>query len=105
MFRFTPRDAELAFTVPGWLQDAGHIFRVDADGTHDVTADVRDGTVLIRDTIHVVGVYVATQDATLRHTLDARHRALLGIEAATGFDPASSPDDMAELAAVAEAAE
>ena len=27
------------------------------------------------------------------------------IEAATGFDPASSPDDLAELAAMAEAAE
>ena len=59
----------------------------------------------IRDTILVVGVYVATQDATLRDTLDARHRSLLSIEAATGFDPASSPDDLAELAAMAEAAE
>ena len=105
VFRFTPRDAELAFAVPDWLGDAPQIFRVDADGTHDVTADVRDGTVRIRDTILVVGVYVATQDATLRDTLDARHRSLLSIEAATGFDPASSPDDLAVLAAVAEAAE
>lgn len=101
-FRFHPRSARLRFPLPAWLHEATHVFRVDADGTHEVTAEVRNGEALLSDTIHMVGVYVATRDDALRQALTARHRTLLDREAAIGFHPATSPDDLAVLTALAE---
>lgn len=106
VFRFVAREAELSFPVPAWLAatqpGAGHVFRIDADGVHDVAAEVIGDRVHVRDQIRVVGLYVLTHDASLREPLAARCQALQAAEQATGFDPAGSADDLAELAALLE---
>jgi hypothetical protein len=96
-FRFQPRNGEFVFKVPAWLQQAPTVFRLDADGTHDVEHQILGPTVTIRDEIFVVGVYVLTNRPSLRQQLDAEHARLVAEEASLGFDPAHAPEDLAEL--------
>jgi hypothetical protein len=101
VFQFQPRDGEFAFELPRWLAEAKDVFRIDADGVHDVTAAVKDGRAMVTDTVQVVGVYVATSDPELRGRLAERCRQLAEIEDAIDFNPAGSADDLAVLKAVA----
>ena len=101
VFQFQPRAGEFAFELPRWLAKAADVFRIDANGVHDVTAVVKDGRAMVTDTVQVVGVYVATNDPELRGRLAERCRQLAQIEDATGFNPAGSADDLAVLKALA----
>ena len=82
---------------PNWLRDELQVFRVDADGTHHVTHSVSQGSVEIRDRVHVVGIYLATADVSLRKRLDAFTQRLKKAEKDVGFDPASNREDLGRL--------
>ena len=96
-FKFAPRDARLAFALPQWLEAPLHVFRIDADGTHDVDHAVENRKLVIEDRIAVVSVYVATQDKRLRASLQANMSDLIRQENETGFDPGNHEDDLQQL--------
>ena len=96
-FAFTTRDGTFSFARPRWLEGSIHVFRVDADGTHDVTHSISDDHIEVSDRVHVVGVYLATPDASLRDRLDTNHSSLIRHEQETGFDPANSAADLEQL--------
>jgi hypothetical protein len=99
VFRFEPRRGEFTFRIPEWLQAARELslFRVDADGVHDVPSDRQPKHVTIRDQVHVVGLYVLTRAPELRSVLQQRRDTLFAGEQAVGFDPAANPEDLQRL--------
>jgi hypothetical protein len=102
-FRFTPREGTFTFSLPTWVGSMATVtvFKVDADGVHDVSASSEAGTVTITDTVSVVGIYIATSDPQLRATLQQQHAELLAHEASFSFNPGTRPEDLEQLRAAA----
>lgn len=92
-----PRDVQFAFPLPVWQRGDLDVFRVDADGLHEVSFEKTGEGLLLKDCLSKVGVYVATSDPSLRHEIAARRERLLDDERSLDFDPAHSDDDFAEL--------
>lgn len=92
-----PRDAQFEFRLPAWCRKPAEVFRVDADGTHDVTYRVVESGIKISDRLSKVGAYVVAPNAGTRARLDERRRELLEYEAAFAFDPANNDSDFEQL--------
>jgi hypothetical protein len=103
-FAFDRRDGEFPFRIPLWMDQEIHCFRVDADGAHDVdfVIDRDQRSLKIRDTVHVVGIYLATTDPEARRRIDALHQRLIEADRNRGFDPVHDADDLKELQALAD---
>jgi hypothetical protein len=81
-------------------RDAAEVFRLDADGTHDISHVWWDGKLVITDRIDVVGVYVLATESGRRAALDRQVAELLDREEQTGFDPVNRDRDFKELGAL-----
>jgi hypothetical protein len=99
LFRFTPREGTFSFPLPRWIGSDAAVFRVDADGAHDVSAVIEDAHVRITDTVNVVGIYIATIDPNLRAALQQRHTELLAHEASFNFNPGTNAEHLEQLRA------
>lgn len=97
-----PRDATFEFALPGYLRPPADVFRVDADGVHDVSWQPANDGVRISDRQHKVAVYVAALNQLAREELRQRQRELIAVEAAYQFDPAHNDADFATLQAILE---
>ena len=96
-FVFSPRQADVKFQLPPWMKEPDEVFRVDAHGVHDVAYRQEGRELGLEDEVHVVGNYVVSPDPKVRGAIQRRHRELMEYEAAFGFDPAVSPDDLQTL--------
>lgn len=104
VFEFKPpRLATLHYDLPAWCRAPAEVFRVDAEGTHDVAYKVVDGRIEISDTLHQVGIYVAATKSGQRAALDARRLELVRDEEQLGFDPAQNDEDFELLVGFAKA--
>jgi hypothetical protein len=102
-FRFgPPRDVSLRFPLPAFVKAPADVFRVDADGVTAVSHSIQNGALTIRDRISRVAIYVVATDSAERSRIGARREALMATEAALGFDPTRSPEDLATLRKLAE---
>jgi hypothetical protein len=100
VFQFgPPRPARFEFDLPRWLRRPADVFRIDADGIHEVRSRGRANAIVIEDRANKIGVYVAATDAGLRERLEARRREMLQFEESLGFDPAGSDADFETLTA------
>ncbi len=97
IFTFSERNGSVDFQLPASLSHPVEVFRLDADGVHDVTNQWHPGRLKISDRIHVVGIYVVSPKIGLRSRLEARHKQLLELEKAIDFDPAASDADFETL--------
>lgn len=97
VFRFAPREGDFRFRLPAHLPRPAAVFRVDAEGTHDVAFRLQDEEVIVTDRVHVVGIYVVARDPGLRAGLSRRQATLLAEEAGLGFDPAGNDADFRVL--------
>ena len=93
-FRFDPREAELTFKVPRWLRGKMQVFRVDADGCHEVECSFAEDAITIRDRIEVVGLYVASNNPETRQAIEAAGKRLRAVEKAVGFHPGENESDL-----------
>jgi hypothetical protein len=101
VFRFgPPRPARFAFALPAYLRAPADVFRIDADGIHEVASQVTPQGIAITDRVHKVAIYVATPDRGLRDRLERKRQALLAIENAVDFDPARRDSDFMALKAL-----
>lgn len=96
-FVFSKRFGEWSFPIPAWINQPAFVFRVDADGVHSVNSRIDDAGINILDEVHVVGIYVATNDPTLESKLVQRHRDLVNKEHGFEFDPANNAVDLEQL--------
>ena len=65
---------------------------------YDTKWSHKDSAVEIREKASRVAVYVATPDASLRASLEAKRQRLIAAEAALQFDPARNDADYQQLA-------
>ena len=96
-FVFKPRAGSFQFDLPPWLKGDLQIFCVDANGTHNVEHRSSKDHVEVDDQIHVVGIYIATTNDTLRSRIDALHSELIALEKSTKIDPVNQESDLARL--------
>ncbi len=100
VFRFRTRETDVAFELPAWISSPAEVFRLDADGTHDVKHAVTAGSLKIQDPISVAGIYVAAADSGLRAQMERELAELLEIERRISFDPATNDTDFETLQAL-----
>jgi len=87
VFRFgPPRAVEFEFALPQWLRGPKDVFRVDADGLHEVTWRTHDRGVTITDQRSRDAIYIATRSAKVRPGLEQRRQQALAEEAAHPID-------------------
>ena len=97
VFKFTPREGEFTFQLPAYLPKPAEVFRLDADGTHDVKFSLAEGRIRLRDRVTVAGIYVVSARPGLRREMQVRHATLMAFEKSFGFDPGSNDTDFATL--------
>ncbi|MBY0586035.1 hypothetical protein K2X85_02600 [bacterium] len=94
-----PRAVTFDFVLPGYLRGKDlDVWRVDADGAHDIEHENTDTGVRIRDVRSNVGIYVATPDRNLRAETAQRQQQLVQMEESLKFDPARNDQDFDLLA-------
>lgn len=81
-----PRRASFAFALPHWLREPADVFRVDAEGIHEVKWTVQDEGVVIRDTRSRDAVYVAAMSDQERKAIERRRQAAIAHENAHPID-------------------
>ncbi|MEC7599589.1 MAG: hypothetical protein VX936_14485 [Planctomycetota bacterium] len=99
-FVFAPRLARVDVKLPSWLANEADIFRIDADGVHEVKTRKMGRQLHLEDEVNVVGIYVVSSDPQMRAELTQSHAELISREEAFGFDPASNPEDLDRLRAL-----
>lgn len=98
VFQFgPPRKATWSFRLPAYLQEVKDVFRLDADGVYDTKWSRKKDAVQIHEKASRVAMYIATPDATLRASLEAKRQQLIASEAALQFDPARNDADYQQL--------
>jgi hypothetical protein len=75
-----PRDFSHAYRLPHWLRQPTDVFRVDADGVHDVQWSAEPGGVRIHHRCSRDAVFVATKLAGLRASIEDRRQAAMRVE-------------------------
>jgi hypothetical protein len=97
VFKFSTRDATLVFKLPAYLCTPADVFRLDADGPHDVTFSAGAGQITLKDRLNMVGIYVVAPVKGLRQRLKNRQAELLRFEQSFDFDPAGRDSDFETL--------
>jgi hypothetical protein len=87
VFKFgPPRPVEFSFRLPPWLRQPLELFRVDADGIHEVQWSVDGERVTILDHRSLDAVYVATIDHSVRAGILLRRQKAVDRETASVVD-------------------
>lgn len=98
VFEYTAiRQVSVSFELPAYLRNPKYVFRVDADGVHDVKWKATSTGVTVDDNLNKVAVYLATSDEKCRENIIARHASLLKKEKEIGFDPGNNDNDFKKL--------
>jgi hypothetical protein len=92
-----PRSVLFAFGLPVFLRKPVDLFRVDAEGIHEVCWRATAEGVTIDDKLSRVGIYVAATVRDVRSRIEDRRRELILLEKSTGFDPARNDADFETL--------
>lgn len=87
LFKFgPPRPVEFSFRLPPWLRKPAKVFRMDADGIHEVSWKVDGECVTISDNRALDAVYIAAIDSSVRDGIVERRQKALDHEAANPVD-------------------
>jgi hypothetical protein len=74
------RDFSYCYDLPHWLRQPTDVFRVDADGLHEVNWTIEGRGVRIQHQCSRDAVFVATKSANLRTAIEARRQTAMLIE-------------------------
>jgi hypothetical protein len=86
-FRFgEPRPFDHRYRLPHWLRNPTDVFRVDADGIHDVNWAPEGGDVRIRFPLNRDAIFITTKQAALRAAIEARRQAAMRVEEQNSAD-------------------
>jgi hypothetical protein len=87
VFQFgPPRPAQFSFKLPHWLLGPKDVFRVDAEGIHEIQWQPTPDGVRINDLQQLDAIYIATSHASLRDEIEQRRQTALAVEAANPID-------------------
>jgi len=87
VFKFgAPREIEISYRLPSWLRAAKYVFRMDADGTHEIQWAIQAERVTIKDVRTLDAIYVVATNESIRTGIMQRRQDALHKEAATAMD-------------------
>ncbi|MBM3995124.1 MAG: hypothetical protein FJ303_13375 [Planctomycetes bacterium] len=81
-----PRAVSFRFVLPPWLRKADDVFRVDADGMHEVKWKADGDAVVIEDRRSRDAIYIATRSKEVRTGVEQRRQAALKREKANAIE-------------------
>lgn len=81
-----PRPVSFRFVLPGWLRKAEDVFRVDADGVHEVRWRIEGDAVVIDDSRSRDAIYLAARSKTVRGEVEKRRLSALALEKANAVE-------------------
>ncbi len=81
-----PRAFAHRYDLPHWLRQPTDVFRVDADGLHEVQWSIDGAGVQIQHEFSRDAVFVATKSTNLRTTIEARRQAAMQVEVRNKVD-------------------
>lgn len=81
-----PRPAKFEFRLPVRLRDATDVFRIDADGAHDVDWSIKGEQVSINDNRTLDAIYVVANESSVRNSILQRRRSAIAHEDANPID-------------------
>ena len=81
-----PRPVSFRFVIPPWVRKAEDLFRVDADGIHEVKWKADGDAVVIEDQRSRDAIYVATRSNMVRIEVERRRQTALVREQANGVE-------------------
>ena len=76
-----PREFSHLYPLPHWLSGPTDVFRVDADGVHEVQWVAEEGGVRVDHTCSRDAVFIATRQPDLRSAVEARRQSAIEWEA------------------------
>jgi hypothetical protein len=98
VFKFgLPRPATLSWSVPGYLEQADQLWRVDADAVYPEKLDRGKGRVSVRTHGSPVIIFLLSSDPKAGARLQARIHELIAEEESVDFDPARREPDLDAL--------
>jgi hypothetical protein len=97
-----PRDAVIAFPLPGYLGAPLKVLRINADGITSVPFELTAKGVRIIAGFGDVNVFVTVHGSDVQQRLDARRRQLVAFENSFDFNPARNSVDLEQLRAILE---
>ncbi len=90
VFKFdAPHEVTFTFRLPEWLRRPSDVFRVDAEGIHEIDWRVEGHSAIIQDQRSRDAIYVATQTPNVRDEIEARRRAAIAWEDSHPVDAAA----------------
>lgn len=72
-----PREFSHVYPLPHWLREPLDVFRIDADGVHEVQWTVQENGVRVRHKCSRDAVFIATRRPALRVEIEARRQAAI----------------------------
>jgi hypothetical protein len=75
-----PREFSHSYPLPLWLRQPTDVFRVDADGVHEVHWSAEGGGVRIQHRCSRDAVFVVTKLPDLRATIEGRRQEAIRLE-------------------------
>lgn len=87
IFKFgNPREVEFSFKLPPWLRKPVDVFRIDADGAHEVAWSIEGVNVIIKDTRTLDALYVVAANESVRQEILLRRMQAMDHESANAVD-------------------
>ena len=96
-FEFKSRKGNFQFKLPTYLLSPVEVFSLKKDHLADVEYEVRSDQIIIKDEVHIAGIYLISPIKGLRQRINHRLIKLLNREQKLEFDPAVSDKDFQSL--------
>ena len=96
-FEFKSRKGNFQFKLPTYLLSPVEVFSLKKDHLADVEYEVRSDQIIIKDEVHIAGIYLISPIKGLRQRINHRLIRLLNREQKLEFDPAVSDKDFQSL--------
>lgn len=75
-----PREFSHLYALPHWLHSPLNVFRIDADGVHDVRWNAEGDSVRIQHKLSRDAIFIATKSQALRSQIESRRQAAIQCE-------------------------
>ncbi|MFM7130645.1 MAG: hypothetical protein ACKO0V_14940, partial [bacterium] len=81
VFKFAgPREFNQFYPLPHWLRDPVDVFRVDADGIHEVNWKIEKDGIQVMTKCNRDGIFIATKSADTRGQIETRRQNAIAHE-------------------------
>lgn len=101
-FEFEPKQGTFRFKLPAYISSPLEVFSLKGDSLIDVDFEIKSGHIIIKDEVHIAGIYLISPTKGLKQRLNKRLSQLLDHEKKQDFNPAQNDKDFQILRSLLE---